>query len=171
MELDTPSSDMNSVINGLSDNLSGTTTPRGHSASTPVADNAANSMLRKAQKRKHALGMKGASGLTRPSKRMKSEDFEDNKYDNDSLSRPNEGPGNNGEDADNNLYCFCQRVSFGEMIGVTTTTVNSSGSTGAVSVITHYPRTTKFGTAQTVLQKWRRERRRESSFSPGSGSI
>ncbi|CAH2354145.1 chromatin modification-related protein Yng2p [[Candida] railenensis] len=23
----------------------------------------------------------------------------------------------NGEDADNNLYCFCQRVSFGEMIG------------------------------------------------------
>lgn len=24
---------------------------------------------------------------------------------------------NTGEDADNNLYCFCQRVSFGEMIG------------------------------------------------------
>ncbi|CUM45941.1 Chromatin modification-related protein YNG2 [Debaryomyces fabryi] len=117
MELDTPSSDMNSVINGLSDNLSGTTTPRGHSASTPVADSAANSMLRKAQKRKHALNIKGTSGLTKPSKRMKSEDFEDKKYDSDSLSRSNEGPGNNGEDADNNLYCFCQRVSFGEMIG------------------------------------------------------
>lgn len=25
--------------------------------------------------------------------------------------------GNGNEDADNNLYCFCQRVSFGEMIG------------------------------------------------------
>ena len=28
-----------------------------------------------------------------------------------------ENGGPNGDDADNNLYCFCQRVSFGEMIG------------------------------------------------------
>lgn len=34
-----------------------------------------------------------------------------------SFSVPHSNSPNNGEDADNNLYCFCQRVSFGEMIG------------------------------------------------------
>ena len=34
-----------------------------------------------------------------------------------SINSAADANGPNGEDADNNLYCFCQRVSFGEMIG------------------------------------------------------
>ena len=61
------------------------------------------------------------SNLKQRQKRLKSEDFDDF-YDSGHLSRTQSaGPAVRtpvaSDDADNNLYCFCQRVSFGEMIG------------------------------------------------------
>lgn len=57
-------------------------------------------------------------------KRQKSEDFDELKSDDGTPtftgrtpSAPTRAPAGMGEDTDNNLYCFCQRVSFGEMIG------------------------------------------------------
>lgn len=63
------------------------------------------------QKRKHTLLVRGTSGVGRL-KRLKSEEAEERH----GMKPEGSGPGNN-DDADNNLYCFCQRVSFGEMIG------------------------------------------------------
>lgn len=123
-------------VSGYSDSISGSTTPRNGSANgnTPFSDSLA---LKRLQKRKQ-IGLRsvGASvGLhaaaSRPFKRLKSEDLDDLPKSLASIGSlgiggddlqmgmgMNEhGPGNNGEDADNNLYCFCQRVSFGEMIG------------------------------------------------------
>lgn len=61
------------------------------------------------------------SSLKLRQKRPKSEEIDDF-YDLPQTSRT-PGPASNvrtaaaADDADNNLYCFCQRVSFGEMIG------------------------------------------------------
>lgn len=63
------------------------------------------------QKRKHTLQVRGTSGVGRI-KRLKSEEAEERH----GMKPDGSGPGNS-DDADNNLYCFCQRVSFGEMIG------------------------------------------------------
>lgn len=69
---------------------------------------------------------KRSYSVMRRYKRLKSEDFDDGLAEstpevNSRQSHHNAGPrapsGAAGEDADNNLYCFCQRVSFGEMIG------------------------------------------------------
>lgn len=87
--------------NDLSEMASATPTPRPHS-STPTADIV---LLRKAQKRKAMM----RAGI-RPNKRIRSDDDDD---DIESVGRQ-DGPG--GDDADNTLYCLCQRVSFGEMI-------------------------------------------------------
>lgn len=63
------------------------------------------------------------SNMKQRQKRLKSEDFDD-LYDLAHLSRNHSAiPASSvrtpaaSDDADNNLYCFCQRVSFGEMIG------------------------------------------------------
>ncbi|KAG7664664.1 YNG2 [[Candida] subhashii] len=86
-----------------------------------------------------ATGSAGSatSASSRPLKRLRSEEMEDSLAFgggtgslaiNGSVSLgpmgtssmdggPGVGNGGGGEDADNNLYCFCQRVSFGEMIG------------------------------------------------------
>ncbi|KAI3403541.2 hypothetical protein KGF56_003698 [Candida oxycetoniae] len=104
-----------SGLNGFSDSLSATPTP---SSMTPVAE-----PVKRGQKRKAPV--KGASVTpSAPVKvnKHKSEEVEDSMplttgslAINGSAEMPtSEGP--LGEDADNNLYCFCQRVSFGEMI-------------------------------------------------------
>lgn len=135
LELDSGST-LNSVLGGLSDGLSGSTTPRG--ASTPGSE----SMMRRtgtntganggAGYKRKFMGMRNMNG-SRPHKRPRSDDSDDDLHM-DSLKGSGvglngsldihgdgEGPGNShgpgNEDADNNLYCFCQRVSFGEMIG------------------------------------------------------
>lgn len=89
---------------GYSDSTSGTATPL-HSG-TPSGDVSGLGFKRSARK-KMMKGQNGVRGFKR-----RSEDYEGRKYD--ETSRSGDGP---GEDADNNLYCFCQRVSFGEMIG------------------------------------------------------
>ncbi|ODV81760.1 uncharacterized protein CANTADRAFT_3833 [Suhomyces tanzawaensis NRRL Y-17324] len=119
--------DLNSALNGLSDTLLGTTTPR----------NGSSSDIKRLTKRKQGLGMRNSTtGLSRPTKRMRSEEADDRSllrtpgpenvgslsFGTSDLGAPLgmvhiDGPSGNGEDADNNLYCFCQRVSFGEMIG------------------------------------------------------
>jgi len=113
--------DRSSVFGNLSDNLSGSETPRN---ATP-----SDGSSRRLQKRKQNIHVRNGGPLNRPMKRMKSEEFEDGLKSSSigptgSLAFTTEvdgidGPVNNGngEDADNNLYCFCQRVSFGEMIG------------------------------------------------------
>ncbi|EER34331.1 hypothetical protein CTRG_01191 [Candida tropicalis MYA-3404] len=116
------------LLNGLSDSLSRTPTPRNGSSATPVAES-----VKKGHKRK--LTLKGASGAvsqsSRQVKRARSEESEEpspfegsggslalnghTDLNANGIGVENGGP--NGDDADNNLYCFCQRVSFGEMIG------------------------------------------------------
>ncbi|KAG2736545.1 hypothetical protein G9P44_000635 [Scheffersomyces stipitis] len=125
-------SDLNSA-NGLSDSLSGTPTPRsGTATGTPTAEGIRN------KKRKHMSSVRTSASMSniansRPIKRLRSEEAEDTRFGammrsssgpgsleghTRNISGPHEhGPSGNGEDADNNLYCFCQRVSFGEMIG------------------------------------------------------
>ncbi|EDK43109.1 conserved hypothetical protein [Lodderomyces elongisporus NRRL YB-4239] len=107
------------LLSGLSDSLSATPTPRYPSSMTPIAE-----PVKRGQKRKGPL--KGSSTPAIPlkiSKRIKSEEAEESTplptgslamdgLTSDSIN----GDGPLGEDADNNLYCFCQRVSFGEMI-------------------------------------------------------
>lgn len=115
-------------LNGFSDSASATPTPRNGSSATPVAET-----VKKIQKKK--LSVKGASSslaqsssASRQVKRLRSEEIEDPlPYEGGSLAfngnvamsinSAADANGPNGEDADNNLYCFCQRVSFGEMIG------------------------------------------------------
>ncbi|KAK6458592.1 Ing1-like protein [Scheffersomyces xylosifermentans] len=126
-------SDLNSALNGISDSLSGTPTPRNGTASgTPTAEN----MRKQPQKRKQTINIRSTVSIggsnNRPVKRLRSEEAEDRfsgMVKSSSMPGPGEhlhrmggpmgenGPSGNGEDADNNLYCFCQRVSFGEMIG------------------------------------------------------
>ncbi|PVH23514.1 hypothetical protein CXQ85_003804 [Candidozyma haemuli] len=70
---------------------------------------------------------KRSYSVMRRYKRLKSEDLDDGRSDESTpevSSRahhnalgPRAPSGASGEDADNNLYCFCQRISFGEMIG------------------------------------------------------
>lgn len=68
---------------------------------------------------------KRSYSVMRRYKRLKSEDYDDGRLEEStpevSSRAAHAGPrapsGAAGEDADNNLYCFCQRVSFGEMIG------------------------------------------------------
>lgn len=73
---------------------------------------------------------KRSYSMVRRYKRHKSEDFHEPKSEDGATavfggrqSQAHPGAvgripaGGGGEDADNNLYCFCQRVSFGEMIG------------------------------------------------------
>lgn len=105
-------SDLNSVMNIVSDSISGAGTPRGYSLSASTPETNAGGLMRRPQKRKYTLLLKGASG--RGLKRAKPEYLDDRGRESPS-ARSNEGP--NGDDPDNNLYCFCQRVSFGEMIG------------------------------------------------------
>lgn len=112
-ELEELNSDSNNMSNGYTDSLSVTPTPRKSSVSISGSEN--GGLLRKSQKRK--LGLRVAPGLSRPMKRSKSDELEDSEDAIGSKSPTSlDGPGN-GEDADYNLYCFCQRVSFGEMIG------------------------------------------------------
>lgn len=83
-------------MNGNSESISVTPTPRPGS-STPVSESL---ILRKAQKRKTMM---------KRHKRPRSEDDDDSQAEG-----KHDGP--DGDDADTQLYCFCQRVSFGEMI-------------------------------------------------------
>lgn len=71
-----------------------TPVPRSNSSVTPSIE------VRKSQKRKN---------MVRPNRPMKR-----NKLGDDDDDHRHSGPG--GDDADNELYCICQRVSFGEMI-------------------------------------------------------
>ncbi|EGW33487.1 chromatin modification-related protein YNG2 [Spathaspora passalidarum NRRL Y-27907] len=118
----------------LSDSYSVTPTPR-NGTSTPVSMAMAD--IKKGHKRKTTAVRGTTSGnnlgsssiSTRPVKRLKSEEMEEtmsftptgslalNGHVSVGPGGHGEGPNGNGEDADNNLYCFCQRVSFGEMIG------------------------------------------------------
>lgn len=103
------------VSNNGSDSES--STPRQSSAATPVSD---------IKRQKRRLTMRGMGRV----KRIKSEEGDDKLGElyiggvDDGINvgsiSLNGFLGENtpmGEDADNNLYCFCQRVSFGEMIG------------------------------------------------------
>lgn len=109
------------ALSGLSDTISGSATPRHvHDMGTPQSES-----NRRLQKRKHGV-RSGSSIGSRPLKRMRSEEVEDlflPKSFASSLGMGGDlsprmmGEGPAGDDADNNLYCFCQRVSFGEMIG------------------------------------------------------
>lgn len=123
------------LASSLSDSFTATPTPRNGGSATPAPEG----VKRGGQKRKQATaGVRGisSSGLaasSRPTKRLKSEEVEDSlafgaagtgslaingSVSVGPLAGTAEGPMvGNGEDADNNLYCFCQRVSFGEMIG------------------------------------------------------
>lgn len=69
---------------------------------------------------------KRSYSVMRRYKRLKSEDYDDRLDESTpeistrthhSHLGPRAPSGASGEDADNNLYCFCQRISFGEMIG------------------------------------------------------
>lgn len=101
-------------LNGLSD-YSGTPTPRNSTVGTPGADDRGRRQKRKQMKMNGTLG-------GRLIKRAKLEDLklEDPLFgsslslhiDHHESSFPPQG-----EDADNRLYCFCQSVSYGEMIG------------------------------------------------------
>lgn len=105
-------SDDNSSTSGATDMLSGTGTPQEYPAGH---GDGSSGVFKRVQKRRHGPNVRNADSFRNP-KRRRSEDFEDFQ-DNDSRdARTSRGP-NSGEDADNNLYCFCQRVSFGEMIG------------------------------------------------------
>ncbi|CAN3364456.1 chromatin modification-related protein Yng2p [Diutina catenulata] len=99
---------------GVSDSgLSGSATPR---TNTPVNP---TDPVRRSLKRK--MGRTMGSRLKR---RLHLDDDDDDDLSRfsagsfaltkDEFDHPHSGP---GDDADNNLYCFCQRVSFGEMIG------------------------------------------------------
>ena len=113
-------------LNGLSDTLSATPTPRNALSVTPAVE-----PVKKGHKRKHtnkgvvSVSSTPAATSHRTNKRLRSEEVEDTLgYDAGSLALsgstadiPTNMDGPQGEDADNNLYCFCQRVSFGEMIG------------------------------------------------------
>lgn len=100
-EVDGPGLESSSRLNGFSESGSTTPIPRVTPSMTPTATDA-GTLLRKAQKRKAMM----KAGL-RPNKRSRDDD------DDSRLGKP-DGPG--GDDADNTLYCLCQRVSFGEMI-------------------------------------------------------
>lgn len=114
------------ALNGLSDTLSATPTPRNALSVTPAVE-----PVKKGQKRKAAnkgvvsVSSTPAASSNRTTKRLRSEEVEESVgYDAGSLALsgstadvPTNMDGPQGEDADNNLYCFCQRVSFGEMIG------------------------------------------------------
>ncbi|KAK6465626.1 Ing1-like protein [Scheffersomyces coipomensis] len=140
--------EINNALNGISESLSATPTSRtGTAQGTPAVE----SIKKQQQKRKQTITIKGTISTSRPLKRVKSEEVEDNNNNSNNNNNNNirikltsgpdngsslgsglshgsslnlmggnggeNGPSNNGEDADNNLYCFCQRVSFGEMIG------------------------------------------------------
>ncbi|KAI5964768.1 YNG2 [Candida pseudojiufengensis] len=129
--------DLISSLNGLSDSLSATPTPRNPLSMTPIETitNSSSSAVKKGQKRKQTTKGMSSSGSTPGStialpsssssssnkqKKLKSEEIEDvPAYETGSLAMDAGGSMDiqQGEDADNNLYCFCQRVSFGEMIG------------------------------------------------------
>lgn len=99
------SGDISSRLNGFPDSNSVTPAPRvsAPSSSTMPASEVGG-LLRKAQKRKAMMKV----GL-RPNKRSRDDDDESG-----TPGHKPDGPG--GDDADNTLYCICQRVSFGEMI-------------------------------------------------------
>ncbi|EMG51037.1 putative NuA4 histone acetyltransferase complex component Yng2 [Candida maltosa Xu316] len=114
------------MFNGLSDSSSRTPTPRNGLSVTPVAE----SIKKGGQKRRltmktSATSVMPSSSTSRQLKRLRSEEIEEpSPFDGGSLALNGgenmghvENSGPNGDDADNNLYCFCQRVSFGEMIG------------------------------------------------------
>lgn len=85
---------------------SGVSTPRGTLSVTPAYDSRdGREGLRKAQRRKMNI------------KNMRMRRGRSEEYDEMDDSRRSSVDGRHNEDADNNLYCFCQRVSFGEMIG------------------------------------------------------
>ncbi|KAI5951510.1 YNG2 [Candida jiufengensis] len=120
-------------LNGLSDSLSATPTPRNPLSMTPAVDSittTVSSNMKKGQKRKQPTKGVSSSGSTpgatgslavssNKHKKLKSEEIEDvPAYETGSLAMDAGSMDiQQGEDADNNLYCFCQRVSFGEMIG------------------------------------------------------
>lgn len=80
-------------------------TPTPRNSITPAATEAP--ILKKAQKRKAMM----KAGM-RPYKRRMVDDDDDESL----ADTPGRHDGPNGDDADNTLYCICQRVSFGEMI-------------------------------------------------------
>ncbi|CAK9440569.1 uncharacterized protein LODBEIA_P46220 [Lodderomyces beijingensis] len=115
------SRDDSAALNGLSDSVSGTPTPRYPLSMTPVAEPAP---VKRGQRRKAPVTGSSSTPVlaNKVNKRIKSEEAEESlPFTTGSLAIdgnmeiPN-GEGPLGEDADNNLYCFCQRVSFGEMI-------------------------------------------------------
>lgn len=87
------------------------TTPVPRTGSSIAQLEPGTQLLRKAQRRKAMM----KAGI-RPHKRRKShlDDDDDDGSLSESISSRPDGPP--GDDADNSLYCFCQRVSFGEMI-------------------------------------------------------
>lgn len=113
---------------GLNESLSdaptsrnGTATPTDHGYSQ-----SGSSSSRRVQRRKQSM----IKNIPQRPKRLKSEELEDSQFkssgllatgslafDADMQDATIDSPMNQADDADNNLYCFCQRVSFGEMIG------------------------------------------------------
>lgn len=119
--------DYPNALNGLSDTLSATPTPRNTLSVTPAVEQPVKKGLKRKAATKGIVSVSAtpAASSSRANKRLRSEEVEDNLgYDAGSLALsgstadvPTNMDGPQGEDADNNLYCFCQRVSFGEMIG------------------------------------------------------
>ncbi|EGV60067.1 chromatin modification-related protein YNG2 [Yamadazyma tenuis ATCC 10573] len=87
--------------------VSASATPRSTLSLTPGVESSA--LQRKAQKRKAMM----KAGV-RPYKRSRMDDDDDDDESQPDTPGRHDGPG--GDDADNTLYCLCQRVSFGEMI-------------------------------------------------------
>lgn len=96
-----------------SDAYSGTSTPKPEDLYT-----------KRMQKRKQAQKMSlngtsgpGSVGVNKNLKRHRGDDFEGPFIGPNGSPVTHREPLNGQDDADNSLYCFCQRVSFGEMIG------------------------------------------------------
>lgn len=130
VEVDNDSKYDNGGIYGLNDSLSESATPRNGTPSENGYGTNVNSSSRRAQRRKQNGMKNGSMQPQRQVKRLKSEELDDGQFKSSSVVPTGslafdtevqdvgfDGPINQGEDADNNLYCFCQRVSFGEMIG------------------------------------------------------
>lgn len=122
IELDADNKYDNGGVFGLNDSLSDAPSSRNGTA-TP--DNGYTGS-RRVQRRKQSM----IKNLPQRLKRLKSEELDDSQFqstgflatgslafDSDMQDAANDGPMNQGDDADNKIYCFCQRVSFGEMIG------------------------------------------------------
>lgn len=102
-------------LGGSDSAISGLATPRNTPLATP-------SEVRRPLKRK--MGSLRTMGGSRLKRRLNLDDDDDEDRISTGLFaltgddfEPHSHLGPGGDDADNNLYCFCQRVLFGEMIG------------------------------------------------------